>query len=213
MKGSMHYCVAIENNKFLTAGRQALLIHCLDCKLESMKIPKLNLTKENLIKFGFILASILISGVIIYFRNSFVKLEGYGYLGIFLISILGNSTVIIPAPVILTAFVGGSIFNPILVGIITAMGATIGELTGFMAGFGGQAIVSKSKNYEKIERWIKKSGFLTIFILAIIPNPLFDLAGIISGITKYPLKKFLLATLLGKSIKFLVVALIGAYSF
>ncbi|MDO8340915.1 MAG: VTT domain-containing protein [Candidatus Woesebacteria bacterium] len=178
-----------------------------------MKIPKLNLTKENLIKFGFILASILISGVIIYFRNSFVKLEGYGYLGIFLISILGNSTVIIPAPVILTAFVGGSIFNPILVGIITAMGATIGELTGFMAGFGGQAIVSKSKNYEKIERWIKKSGFLTIFILAIIPNPLFDLAGIISGITKYPLKKFLLATLLGKSIKFLVVALIGAYSF
>lgn len=172
---------------------------------------KLKLTKDNLIKLSFLLASVLISVVIIYFRNSFVKLEGFGYLGIFLISVLGNSTVIIPAPVILTAFVGGSIFNPFLVGIITAAGATIGELTGFMAGYGGQAIIPKGKNYEKIEGWMKKSGFLTIFILAVIPNPLFDLAGMVSGVTKYPLKKFLLATFLGKSIKFLAFALLGSY--
>lgn len=172
-------------------------------------MDKLKLTKEKLIKFGFILISILISVVIICFRDSFVELQGYGYLGIFLISVLGNSTIIIPAPVILTAFVGGSLFNPFLVGIITAMGATIGELTGFMAGFGGQAIVPKNKNYEKIQGWMKKSGFLTIFVLAVIPNPLFDLAGMVSGITKYPIKKFLLATFLGKSIKFLVVSLLG----
>ena len=176
-----------------------------------MKFPKLKLTKEKLIKLSFLLASILISIVIVYFRDSFSNLEGYGYLGIFLISILGNSTVIVPAPVILTAFVGGSIFNPFLVGIITAAGATIGELTGFMAGYGGQAIIPKGKNYQKIEGWMKKSGFLTIFILAVIPNPLFDLAGMISGVTKYPLKKFLLATFLGKSVKFLAFALLGSY--
>lgn len=176
-----------------------------------MKFPKLKLNKENLIKIGFLLASILISIVIVYFRDSFSNLKGYGYLGIFLISILGNSTVIVPAPVILTAFVGGSIFNPFLVGIITAAGATIGELTGFMAGYGGQAIIPKGKNYEKIEGWMHKSGFLTIFILAVIPNPLFDLAGMVSGVTKYPLKKFLTATFLGKSVKFLAVAFLGSY--
>lgn len=176
-----------------------------------MKFPKLKLTKDKLIKLGFLIGSILISTVIIYFRNSFSNLQGYGYLGILLISILGNSTVIIPAPVILTAFVGGSIFNPFLVGIITAAGATIGELTGYMAGYGGQAIITKSKNYEKIQKWMKKTGFLTIFILAIIPNPLFDLAGMVSGVTKYSIFKFLLATLLGKSIKFLVFAFLGSY--
>jgi uncharacterized membrane protein YdjX (TVP38/TMEM64 family) len=174
-----------------------------------MKIPKIIVSKERLMKYGLIIASLLISGVIIYFRNDISKLSNYGYIGIFLISIIGNATVIIPAPVIATAFIGGSIFNPYLVGIITAIGATIGEMTGFMAGTGGQVIVEKNKNYKKVKGWMKKSGFLTIFILAVIPNPLFDLAGIVSGVTKYPLRRFLLATFLGKSIKFLAVALFG----
>ena len=40
-----------------------------------------------------IFGSVLISGIIIYFRNDLAKLQGYGILGIFLISILGNATV------------------------------------------------------------------------------------------------------------------------
>jgi uncharacterized membrane protein YdjX (TVP38/TMEM64 family) len=166
--------------------------------------------KDRFIKYLFITLSVVISGLIIYYRNDLSKLQAYGYLGIFLISILGNSTVIIPAPVILTTFIGGGIYNPIAVGLITALGATIGELTGYMAGYGGTATIKEDKKYKKIQHWIEKKGFLTISILAAIPNPLFDLAGIVSGVTQYPLKKFFLATLLGKSIKFIVVAFIGA---
>jgi len=165
--------------------------------------------KEKVIKYLLIIASILISGVIIYFRNDLAKLQGYGILGILLISILGNATVVIPAPVILTAFIGGSVYNPVLVGLVVALGATIGELTGFMAGIGGQVAITNHKHFKKVEKWMTKSGFLTIFVLATIPNPLFDLAGIFSGATNYPIKKFLLATFLGKSIKFLTVALLG----
>ncbi|MDP2683576.1 MAG: hypothetical protein Q8P20_00830, partial [bacterium] len=69
--------------------------------------------KEKVIKYLLIIDSILISGVIIYFRNDLAKLQGYGILGILLISILGNATVVIPAPVILTAFIGGSVYNPV----------------------------------------------------------------------------------------------------
>ncbi len=165
--------------------------------------------KEKVIKYLLIFASILISGVIIYFRNDLIKLQGYGIFGIFIISILGNATVIIPAPVIISAFIGGSIYNPILVGLVVALGATIGELTGFMAGVGGQVAITNHKHFKKVEGWMMKSGFLTIFVLATIPNPLFDLAGIFSGATNYPIKKFLLATFLGKSVKFLTVALLG----
>lgn len=169
--------------------------------------------KEKIIKYLLIIASVLISGVIIYFRNDLARLQGYGILGIFLISILGNATVIIPAPVVVTAFIGGSIYNPILIGLIVALGATIGEMTGFLAGHGGTAIINDNIKYQKIKDWMEKSGFLTIFILAVIPNPLFDLAGIVSGATKYPLKKFLTATLLGKSVKFLAIALLGSRFF
>lgn len=169
--------------------------------------------KEKLTKYGFILLSLLISGGIIYFRNDLAKLQEFGLLGIFLISVLGNATIIIPAPVVVTAFVGGAVFNPYLVGVITAAGATLGELTGFLAGHGGTAVIRETKKYKKIKKWMHKSGFLTITVLAAIPNPLFDLAGIISGVTKYPLYKFLTATLIGKTIKFVAIAVIGSLVF
>lgn len=169
--------------------------------------------REKIPKILFLIISIAISAVIIINKDKFTDLAGYGYLGIFLISILGNATIVIPAPVILTAFVGGSIFNPFLVGVITALGATIGELTGYLAGIGGKVFIKENTKYQKIKSWVQKRGFLTIFTLAAIPNPLFDLAGIASGISGFPLWKFLLATFLGKTLKFLIVALLGAYSF
>lgn len=167
-------------------------------------------TKEKIFRASALVFAIILSIVIILNKDKFANLEGYGYLGIFVISVLGNSTIIVPAPVILTAFVGGSLFNPLAVGLITAAGATIGELTGFLAGVGGKVFVREKGTYKKIEGWIHKNGFLTIFLLAAIPNPLFDLAGIASGVTGYSVKKFLLATFLGKSIKFLVFAFLGA---
>lgn len=169
--------------------------------------------KEKIIKYVMILGSVLISGLIIYFRNDLARLQGYGLFGILLISILGNATVVIPAPVILSAFVGGSIYNPILVGLIVAFGATIGELTGFIAGLGGRVAITDHRHFSKIEHWMGRSGFFTLLVLAAIPNPLFDLAGIFAGATNYPIKKFLLATFIGKSVKFLTVALLGSSFF
>lgn len=167
--------------------------------------------KDKIYKIGLIGLSLLISLVIILNKDKLAGLDKYGYLGIFLISIIGNATVVIPAPVVLTAFIGGGVFNPFAVGVIAALGATIGELTGYMAGFGGKSFVEKNKRYQQIEAWVNKRGFLTIFVLAAIPNPLFDLAGICAGVTKYPIQKFLIATSLGKILKFVIIALVGAY--
>jgi uncharacterized membrane protein YdjX (TVP38/TMEM64 family) len=171
----------------------------------------LSVNKDKIIKYLLIIASVLISGITIYFRNDLNKLQGYGIFGIFLISVLGNATVVIPAPVILSAFIGGSVYNPILVGLVVALGATIGELTGFIAGLGGRVAITDHKHFKKVEHWMTKSGFLTLLILAAIPNPLFDLAGIFAGATNYSIKKFLLATFIGKTLKFLTIAFFGSY--
>ena len=53
-----------------------------------------------------IFGSILISGVIIYFRNELAKLQDFGVLGIFLINLVGSATIIIPAPSLVATFVG-----------------------------------------------------------------------------------------------------------
>ena len=177
-----------------------------------MHFPKVKINKEKLIKYGFIFLSVVISISIFYYRNELSRLSTYGYLGIFLVNLLGSATIVIPTPALVTTFVGGSIYNPLLVGLVSGIGTTIGELTGYMAGLGSTVAIKENSKYKRIEKWMNINGFLTIFVLALIPNPFFDISGIISGVTQYPLRKFLLATFVGKTIRFIIIALIGAYT-
>lgn len=159
-------------------------------------------------------ALIFVIGVTIYIlflpEEQAEKIASYGYWGIFLISILANATVIIPAPGLLLVFGMGARFNPLLVGLAAGAGATLGELSGYLAGFSGQAIIENQKRYDQVVRWMQKNGPLTISILAFVPNPLFDLAGMISGAFRMPVFKFLFFALIGKILKMLIFAYAGA---
>ncbi len=42
---------------------------------------------------------------------------------------------------------------------------------------------------------------LTLFLLAALPNPIFDVGGIIAGVLKMPVWKFLMAAIVGKTIR------------
>jgi uncharacterized membrane protein YdjX (TVP38/TMEM64 family) len=138
------------------------------------------------------------------------RIESYGYVGIFLISILANATVLIPAPGLVIVFTMGAKFSPFLVGVASGAGATLGELSGYLAGFSGQAIIEDQKRYDQMVGWMQKNGPLTIMILAFIPNPLFDLAGMVAGALKMPVYKFLFWALIGKFFKMLIFAYAGA---
>lgn len=140
-------------------------------------------------------------------------LQSYGYLGIFLINVVGSGSLFFPVPGLAVAFVGGGLpFNPWLVALAGAAGSTIGEITGYLAGYGGQVLAEKSKRYVQVENWMCRHGDITIFVMAVIPNPLFDMAGIASGSLRFPLWRFLLAAFLGKIIKYTVVTFLGALS-
>ncbi len=145
-------------------------------------------------------------------RDQAAKFAEYGYPGIFLISILANATILLPAPGFAIVFAMGGVFNPLIVGIVAGAGAAIGELSGYMAGFSGQPIAEKTKIYLRIESWMQRYGMLTIFVLAAIPNPFFDLGGMAAGALKMPLYKFYISCLLGKIIKMWLFAYAGAYS-
>jgi uncharacterized membrane protein YdjX (TVP38/TMEM64 family) len=167
--------------------------------------------KKYLPVFGLLFA-IAISVLVFVFRDKFESLQSYGYLGLFTLSILGNATIVLPVPIILTAFIGGAVFNPLIVGVVISLGATIGELTGYLAGAGGGEIVEKNPRVQKIRKWMEKYGLWTLFILAAVPNPLFDIAGIVAGATKIPIYKYLIVVWLGKLIKFVTISYIGAGS-
>jgi hypothetical protein len=56
-----------------------------------------------------LLVAILITILIFVFKENFIQLQGFGLVGLFIISIIGNATIILPAPVILSAFVASAI--------------------------------------------------------------------------------------------------------
>jgi uncharacterized membrane protein YdjX (TVP38/TMEM64 family) len=162
-----------------------------------------------------VLALAVVIGITVYIYNIRERVDefaAYGYPGIFLIMLMANATVILPAPGVAVVFAMGSIFNPILVALAAGTGGAIGELSGYLAGFSGQAIVENTQTYDRITPWVKKYGVWAILVLSAIPNPFFDLAGIAAGVAKIPVWKFLLFCWVGQIIKMAMFAYAGAYS-
>jgi uncharacterized membrane protein YdjX (TVP38/TMEM64 family) len=163
-------------------------------------------------RVGALLMVVVITVVVLLFRDQIAEYEKYGYLGVFLATLVGSATVVLPVPGLAIVYVAGSIWNPILVGLVAGLGDTGGEATGYLAGYAGQGLVEDATIYRYFENWMRRNGFLTIFLLSAIPNPFFDLAGIAAGASGFPAKWFFLATWMGKTIKNVTVAFAGCYS-
>lgn len=162
-----------------------------------------------------ILAIVAVIGITVYIygiRDRVEDFAAYGYPGIFIIAMLANATVFLPAPGIAVVFAMGSIFNPIGVALAAGTGGAIGELSGYLTGFSGQAVIENTKIYDRVSPWVQKYGVWAILVLAAIPNPFFDLAGIAAGVAKIPVWKFLLFCWIGQLIKMAMFAFAGAYS-
>ena len=166
----------------------------------------------NLVRVLVLLGVIAITVFIFSIRDQAENLQGYGYPGIFALSLLSNATLILPAPGIALTFAFGAVFNPFGVALAAGAGSAIGELTGYLAGFSGQGVVEQSPIYDRLEDWTDRYGGWTIMALALIPNPLFDVAGAAAGALKMPILEFLLWAFIGKTIKMLLFAYAGASS-
>ena len=162
-----------------------------------------------------ILAVLVVVGITVYIysiRDRVEEYAVYGYPGIFMIALLTNATVLLPAPGVAVVYAMGGILNPLGVAIAAGIGGALGELSGYLAGFSGQAIVERADLFERVQPWVQQYGPWAIFVLAAIPNPLFDTAGIAAGMLKMPIRYFLLACLAGQLIKMGMFAFAGYYS-
>jgi uncharacterized membrane protein YdjX (TVP38/TMEM64 family) len=159
-----------------------------------------------------ILVVIAVTVFIYSVRDQAEELAVYGYPGIFLISFMTNATVLLPAPGIAVVFAMGAIFNPIFIALAAGAGGALGELSGYLAGFSGQAVIERTNVYERFHHWIENNGFIAVLILAAIPNPFFDVAGVAAGMLKMPLPRFLGAVWIGVTIKMFLFAWVGSTS-
>jgi uncharacterized membrane protein YdjX (TVP38/TMEM64 family) len=173
--------------------------------------------KENnwLVNILRVFALLTVIGITVYIysiRERAEEFAAFGYPGIFLIALMANATVLLPAPGVAVIYAMGSIFNPFWVGLSAGAGGAIGELSGYLAGFSGQAVIERADIYERVTPWIEKYGGWTILVLAAIPNPFFDIAGVAAGAAKMPMWRFLLFCFFGQIIKMSMFAYAGKYS-
>jgi membrane protein YqaA with SNARE-associated domain len=153
-----------------------------------------------------------------YFQVQVSRLKDYGYVGVFIINFIGAASMFLPTPAAASVVGGGAILNSYLgiptfvfVGLVAGLAEALGEFTGYAAGYGGRIMIQERPEYKRIQGWMERHGVITMFAMAVIPNPLFDVAGAAAGVVRMPLLRFFLAVLAGKVIKDMYMAAVGDF--
>lgn len=144
-------------------------------------------------------------------RPDFNSLAMFGYPGIFVMMAASSASILAPLPGFATVMAAGSVANPLLIALFAGSGSALGEFTGYLAGYGGKAIIEEKniRVLKPIERWLRRYGFFALVVFAAIPNPFFDVVGLVAGSLSYPARRFLVAVALGNITKYLMLAYLG----
>lgn len=170
-----------------------------------------------------IIVTALMAVAVVYYWKWVQALEGWGYFGAFLISILGGATIVIPVPMLAVQFALGAVlkpeigdfFGPIFVGLAAGLGETVGALSIYMTGYGGGTAFANSKHskiqaaYDRLEKWMERRGSITLFVLSAIVNPFFYPAALTAGALRFGVQRYFIICWSGKTIKGLTVAFAG----
>ena len=174
---------------------------------EAITLP----TKGSLKKAVILLAAIVVcalglSILLLQFlpdeEQAIQKLLPYGYLAVFLITLISSFTIVVPLPGVIV-WVSIAVTFPLnlpLAAFIASIGGTLGEVTAYYIGRAGRAVIAPehSERYQMAERWMKRYGGFTVGLFAFFPFLIFDFVGIAAGVLRYPIQRFLLYCWLGR---------------
>ena len=179
----------------------------------SKEVPGSKTWKKVVLDVSMILLVLGLAVVIFIFRDKLSQLGSLGYLGIFLISLASCASIVLPVPAMLLIFAFGATFAPVFVGLVAALGGTLGETTGYVLGHTGRRLLPGNRVFDRTEVWMKRWGTKSIFVFALVPFLPIDIIGVVSGSLHFPLWKFWIACFLGKMVLYTAMALAGAWGY
>jgi len=145
-----------------------------------------------------------------------------GYPGTFLVSLFGSASVIVEVPFAGVPFVLGGlrdgatgpfIFDPWLLGLLSGIGATIGDMTSYALGYAGRRLVDET-NTSGFSEFIQdhpRATPVAIFVLASTPLPL-DPAVVALGVARYKWWKIFIPCVIGEIIFLTAISWSGRLS-
>lgn len=170
-------------------------------------------SERHLRRAALLTVLVLVVGIFL-FRERLLGIDvrNIAYGGVFALSLIGSASILVPAPWFGAVYWGGAYLNPVVVGLLAGVAEAIGELSGYLLGFSGSSMATRYPRYEMVERWMHRRGGTVVFVMSIVPNPLFDVVGVVAGGSRFPVWRFLVAAWLGKTLKDLGIAYAGYFS-
>lgn len=142
------------------------------------------------------------------------ELENYGYPFVFFMGIAGSASPIWPFPGSWAAFFwagwAGFGWGIPLVAVAAGTGEAIGEISGYMLGFGSQPAVTNSSRFQRFGEWLKRHGTIAIFLASAVPSVgVTKFVNAMAGAARFPARKVFIICLAGKIVKSFGFALAG----
>ena len=137
----------------------------------------------------------------------------YGYLGVFLISVISTASIVIPIPYTLLIYVLAAFLDPFLLAVVGGIGSAVGEISGYLFGYYGHKMIGKERRrrMEFMVKFLDHYGPIAVFLFALTPLP-DDLLFVPLGMMRFNFLKIFIPCLLGKTLMCFIVAYSGRYS-
>ena len=171
------------------------------------KVGQLSTFRDILIPIGIL---IVITLLVTLYQEEIRALAYYGYLGMFVACVAANATVFLPAPSTAVVFTFASVYPPFWVAVVGGIGATTGELFGYLAGYFGRRVIEATAIGPKVQAWFSERGAWAVGLLAFLPLPIFDVVGVMAGSSRMNVVAFVALVAMGKVLKMLIYAYLGA---
>ena len=177
-----------------------------------------------------VVVTVALCVVVIYYKDALmnvVHIEKYGLLGIFIFAFIAGSVVnfvatpfpywllVLTVPSLLAPSWG--ILAPVWVGLLSALGASLGQLLTFMVGYSSSRLYHKftvnidNRHYDRAISWAQRHGSWAVFAMSAVFNPIHLPMTIAIAALHYPPQKYFLFSLLGNLVKSLFIAFCGYY--
>ena len=162
------------------------------------------------LSFGF---AYLIQYLMTYFNVSVEKYASAAYLLVFGVTLASNASILVPVVfhvyIMITA---AEYFNPVLIALVASVAGALGEISAYHAGRWGRKRIVQLENtpgYQRLVGWMDRYGPWGIFLISLQPIFPIDVAGLLAGVSRIPLWKFLLPCWAGKFPKYLLACYLG----
>jgi uncharacterized membrane protein YdjX (TVP38/TMEM64 family) len=176
-------------------------------RVPAIRLPALQPSTRRKIDI-LIFASVAIIATAVWIRPELINMGGWGYFGAFLINAISTATILLPAPGFAVIFAVADQYDPVFLGIATGLGGATGSLTAYRVGSQGRRFIKRGRIHSFLANMMEQFGGSVLFLFSFIFFMPADIASIIAGSTKYPIKRYFLYVSAGHVLKMVLIFLV-----